>query len=285
VYSLGLLLIEMLTGRRVFEGSDPRAVADMHLTGEVPSLTKVQPLLFAPSLDRLIRLVTSRDPARRPADAAALGHSLDELRRTYAGDTQRLDTPPVRPPTARERIDRITGALARPQVPAAPERASAAAPPAARQRAAAPARGSPPAASRYPASADPFRKRSIAGLGVVLALFVVVACGAYAISTTAAGQIGLGIPLPSVTLPDWVTGVVSGQGEVLIVTIGDIEGLNMRDAPGLQTRVIALLPNGARVRRLEGPRTVDGVPWLKVRAQLDGRVQDGWVSATFVQPE
>src|SRR5436853_1331297 len=38
VYSLGLLLIEMLTGRRVVQGDDPRAVAQAHLNIQVPAL-------------------------------------------------------------------------------------------------------------------------------------------------------------------------------------------------------------------------------------------------------
>ncbi len=278
VYSLGLLLIEMLTGRRVFDGTDPRAVAEMHLTGEIPPLTRVQPLLFAPSLDRLIRLATARDPQRRPPDAAALAQALDEVRRTYAGDTQPLDVPPARPPLVRRapREDVLREDVLREDAPRpAPPRAAA----------------FPDAAPRrQPVGPDPFRRRSLTGLGIMLALFAAVACGAYAITSSAAGRIDQGFELPSLSLPslplpDWLTGVVDGEGEVLVVTIGDIEGLNLRESPGLQTRVIGLLPNGARVRRLEGPRVVDNVSWIKVRAEVDGRPVDGWVSATFVRPE
>lgn len=69
------------------------------------------------------------------------------------------------------------------------------------------------------------------------------------------------------------------------MTIGDVEGLNLRDEPGLNTRVIALLPNGTRLRKLEGPRSVDGVPWVRVRGEIDGRQVEGWVSQLYVRSE
>jgi hypothetical protein len=294
VYSLGLLLIEMLTGRPVFAGEDPRAVAALHLTAEIPPLAQIQPLLYAPSLDTLIRRATARDPARRPADAAALGQALDDLRRTYTGDTQRLvvshSDAARRSPTARERLDRITGALPRPRPPGAPPAANGG-------RAAGGWRGptaqpvmppgpAPAPPRQTPPGAAPSRRRSLTGLGIILALFVAVACGAYYLSSAAAGQVGQVFgALPAVALPDWLTGVVSGEGEVLVVTIGDIEGLNLRDAPSLRSNVIGLLPNGARVRKIGGPRTADDVPWLMVRAEVDGQVMEGWVSANFVRPQ
>lgn len=272
VYSLGLLLVEMLSGRRVFTGAEPRAVAEQHLTGDVPPLAQVQPLLFAPTLDALVRRATARDPQRRPPDAAALGQAIDELRRAYAGETQRLSAPAARPAPRRERITSALSRAARPEPQAAPP----------------PRPASTPAAPQgaRPKHAPPRRsllRQPLAGLGVVLALFAAVACGAYTLSSAAAGQILGGAAV--VSLPDWITGVVGGQGEVLVVTIGGVEGLNLRDAPGLGSQVVALLPNGARVRRLEGPRTVDGVPWLRVRAELDGRAIEGWASATYLRAE
>jgi hypothetical protein len=86
-------------------------------------------------------------------------------------------------------------------------------------------------------------------------------------------------------LPDWLTAVVGGEGPVLIVTGVPDEGLNLRAAPGLNSQVVGLLPNGTRVRKLEGPRTVDNVPWLRVRTKVDNQDREGWVSANFVKPE
>ena len=126
VYSLGLLLIEMLTGQRVIQGDDPRAVAQQHLTARIPPLSEVRPLLFVPSLEQLLQRATARRPEDRPPDAAALGQAVDDLRRDLAGETRRLAAPPVQPPSLRQRINRSASQVmaARP----APARAAPAAP-------------------------------------------------------------------------------------------------------------------------------------------------------------
>jgi hypothetical protein len=130
----------------------------------------------------------------------------------------------------------------------------------------------------------------------MLALLLVVACGAYygasrALSTLTNIELPRPeIDLPSlpelgVSLPEWLTGVVSGQGEVLVVNIEGPEGLNLRDAPSKDANVIALLPSGTHVRKLDGPRTVDDIIWVHVRAKLADGEHEGWVSALFVKPE
>jgi hypothetical protein len=115
----------------------------------------------------------------------------------------------------------------------------------------------------------------------MLALFGTVAWGTFSLSQGLAD----GLALPSISLPGWLTGVVSGGGEVLIVSISGPEGLNLRENPGLNARVIGLLPDGTRVRKLGGPEIRDNVGWLRVRAPLNGREVEGWVSATYVRPE
>jgi hypothetical protein len=287
VYSLGLLLFEMLTGRRAIDGDDPRAVAQAHLSARIPTLSEVRPLLHIPAIERLLQQATARRPEERPPDAAALGLALDDLRRAIARDTDRLEAPPVRPPTLRERINRTTGALVAPRA-ARPA-------PAAR----APSGGQPrraPAPDYAPAQLYGDRRRSIGGIAVMLTLLLVVACGAYYGASLALGALAnIQLPRPQldlpslpdlgIGLPEWLTGVVSGGGQTLVVTGVPDEGLNLRAAPGLNTEVIGLLPNGARVRRIAGPQNVDGVPWLRVRARLPDGEREGWVSAHFVKPE
>jgi eukaryotic-like serine/threonine-protein kinase len=129
------------------------------------------------------------------------------------------------------------------------------------------------------------------GLVVVGVLFLAVACGAYNLASLAAENLAdirlprVDIPLPDLgfRLPDWLTGDVAGQGALLEVAISDRDGLNLRDAPGLGSRVITLLPNGSRVRFLDGPKLVDNVPWVQVRARIDNRNIEGWVSASYVR--
>jgi hypothetical protein len=131
----------------------------------------------------------------------------------------------------------------------------------------------------------------------LLTLLLVVACGAYYGASLALGALAnIQLPRPQLDLPalpdlvgwdlpEWLTGVVSGGGQTLVVTGVPDEGLNLRSAPGLKTPVIGLLPNGTRVRKIGEARSVDGVPWLPVRARLGEEEREGWVSELFVKPE
>ena len=80
VYSAGILLFELLAGRRPFEGG-PLAVARAHADGAVPDLRTLDPGLPA-GVARLVARATAREPERRPPDA---GSFLDELRSVRAG--------------------------------------------------------------------------------------------------------------------------------------------------------------------------------------------------------
>lgn len=66
VYSLGLVMYEMLTGQRAFSGDSPAAVAVARLSGGVPSPMHVRPEV-PPSLDALVRWCLTTDPAIRPS--------------------------------------------------------------------------------------------------------------------------------------------------------------------------------------------------------------------------
>src|ERR671928_489685 len=70
VYAVGMMLFEMLTGRTPFSGDVPLRVAYRHVYEDVPPPSAVVGRLPEP-LDVLVTAATSRDPGRRPADAAA----------------------------------------------------------------------------------------------------------------------------------------------------------------------------------------------------------------------
>jgi serine/threonine-protein kinase len=68
VYSAGVMLFEMLTGRQPFSGETPLAVAYAHVNSDVPVVSSVVGGI-PPSVDQLVRAATSRDPNLRPTNA------------------------------------------------------------------------------------------------------------------------------------------------------------------------------------------------------------------------
>lgn len=80
LYSVGILLYELLTGRQPFAGTTPLQIAYQHVNSDVapPSAT----LEWLPSeVDGLVAALSAREPSDRPADAGA---ALDLVRRTRA---------------------------------------------------------------------------------------------------------------------------------------------------------------------------------------------------------
>jgi eukaryotic-like serine/threonine-protein kinase len=97
IYSAGIVLFEMLTGRVPFDGDRPAAVAWQHVDNEVPPPSQLIPGL--PSLlDDLVTRATQRDPAGRPRDAAAMLSEIQSAREdvgALAGPTRALAHPTV----------------------------------------------------------------------------------------------------------------------------------------------------------------------------------------------
>jgi hypothetical protein len=79
LYSLGVVLFEVLTGRLPFRGQTPIAVALAHKTEPPPLLRTLRPGLPA-WLERVVLRCLEKDPARRFVSAAALASELGRLR-------------------------------------------------------------------------------------------------------------------------------------------------------------------------------------------------------------
>jgi serine/threonine-protein kinase len=118
VYAAGLLLYELLTGAKAFQGENPMHVAYQHVHGSVPvpsDRVSTVPL----ELDRVVARATARDPDQRPADAGELLDLLDRsllqlsdaeldasptLRADPSGTAARTTVIATASPTTRERI-------------------------------------------------------------------------------------------------------------------------------------------------------------------------------------
>jgi len=84
IYSTGIVLFELLTGRKPHVGDSPIAVAYSHVHNEVPAPSSVHSdpkAPIPPYLDALVKACTQRDPAARPADARALQMRVAAARR------------------------------------------------------------------------------------------------------------------------------------------------------------------------------------------------------------
>ena len=80
IYSVGIMLYEMLTGQVPWAGESPLQIASHHVSDDVPSPSAAQPWIPR-EIDDLVAALTARDPANRPADAS---DAIDLVARTAA---------------------------------------------------------------------------------------------------------------------------------------------------------------------------------------------------------
>jgi eukaryotic-like serine/threonine-protein kinase len=83
VYAAGILLFEMLTGVKPYDGDTAIQVAYRHVHDDVPAPSSLVPGLPA-ELDHLVSRATSRDPDQRPADARRFHAEVVAARRAMS---------------------------------------------------------------------------------------------------------------------------------------------------------------------------------------------------------
>ena len=112
VYAAGVLLYEMLTGRKPHEGESPIQVAYKHVHEDVPAPSAEVPGI-PPYVDALVARATARDAQLRPTDARVLLH---QVRRVHGAldhgvtDDPELtaDLTPTAPVLVHDDIDYVT---------------------------------------------------------------------------------------------------------------------------------------------------------------------------------
>jgi serine/threonine-protein kinase len=90
VYAAGVVLYELLTGRKPHEGESPIQVAYKHVHEDIPAPSALVPGLPA-YLDALVARATARDRSLRPADAQVFLHQLHRVK--HAVDAGITDDP------------------------------------------------------------------------------------------------------------------------------------------------------------------------------------------------
>ena len=101
LFALGLVLFEMLTGRRPFEGNSRASVMAAILEREPPAVSSLQPLA-TPSLDRVVSTCLAKDPEDRWQTARDLLRELKWLAEPAVASGASHGTP-----TATKRLHRV----------------------------------------------------------------------------------------------------------------------------------------------------------------------------------
>jgi len=95
VYASGIILFELLTGKKPFEGESAIQVAYKHVNDDVPLPSSLNANV-PPAVDALVRRATARDADMRPRDASIF---LREVKSVREGDhSPTLISPPPAPP-------------------------------------------------------------------------------------------------------------------------------------------------------------------------------------------
>ena len=109
VYSIGVVLFEMFTGRLPFVGPTQRDLALAHIQAEVPRAIELNPELPV-ELSNVIYKVMSKRPNDRYKHADQLGHILQQIRERRRSSAQQTAAGRMAPPT-------LTGPQSAPRSP------------------------------------------------------------------------------------------------------------------------------------------------------------------------
>ena len=97
IYSIGIVLFEMLTGQIPFDSDNPVALALKHIEEPAPSLRRFNPAV-PPAVESIVLRALNKDPNRRYNSAEELAKALRNIE-TQAEQGTRAIRPPAVPPS------------------------------------------------------------------------------------------------------------------------------------------------------------------------------------------
>jgi Tol biopolymer transport system component/predicted Ser/Thr protein kinase len=109
IFSFGAMLYEMITGRKVFEGSSHASLIAAVMSANPPSVSTVQPMA-SPALDRLVRKSLAKSPDDRWQSASDLLSELEWI--TESGSKAAIPAPVAARRRNRERMAWLAAGLA-----------------------------------------------------------------------------------------------------------------------------------------------------------------------------
>jgi eukaryotic-like serine/threonine-protein kinase len=78
LYAVGVMLFELITGKKPFLADDPLAVVRKHLHAAPPTLAETLPGLNVPELEEVVAKALSKQPVHRYASAAEMSAAIDQ---------------------------------------------------------------------------------------------------------------------------------------------------------------------------------------------------------------
>ena len=120
IYSLGVVMFEMMTGRPPYDGDSPVAVAIQHINGGAPRPTSLNPNIPV-GMEQIIMKAMALEPKDRYSSATEMLSDLEEFRKNPAltfdyhvpvGDATKIITPiSTKPKTTAERVAQAKGGV------------------------------------------------------------------------------------------------------------------------------------------------------------------------------
>jgi serine/threonine-protein kinase len=114
LYSLGILLYEMLTGARPFASESTAELLRMHATVAPPRMQDLAPdRVIPPALEALVMSLLAKDPSKRPQSAALVVASLEQIEQSAVAEGPRpaLGKASLRAPAPRSWLTVAAGAM------------------------------------------------------------------------------------------------------------------------------------------------------------------------------